>query len=121
MTKKPKIWKNLVSKTGVWLAAEIWLNLIGIDDIADYSEFLFSQNLDSNLKNRRTVKVSENSPQFCHHIDDFCPMPRIVTKPKVLKKDSHSPKKEIFKDKCRELVKPCLKILYLATNVEVDK
>ncbi|MGB3691182.1 MAG: hypothetical protein WA865_18805 [Spirulinaceae cyanobacterium] len=27
----------------IWLAAEIFLNLIGIDDLADYSEFIFEK------------------------------------------------------------------------------
>lgn len=34
-------WKKSVLKVTVWIAAEIVLNLIGIDDLADYSEFIF--------------------------------------------------------------------------------
>ena len=37
-------WRILCSKTIVWLAAEIILCLVGMDDIADYSEFLFDRN-----------------------------------------------------------------------------
>ena len=33
-------WRVLGSKTIVWLAAEVILCLVGMDDIADYSEFL---------------------------------------------------------------------------------
>ena len=33
-------WQKLLVKTSFWLATEIVLNLIGIDDLADYSEFL---------------------------------------------------------------------------------
>lgn len=33
-------WKKLLAKTTVWLAAEIFLNLLGVDYLADYSEFL---------------------------------------------------------------------------------
>ena len=33
--------KHLLAKTLVWLLAEICLNYIGIDDLADYSEFIF--------------------------------------------------------------------------------
>lgn len=34
-------WRKLLVKTSFWLATEIILNLIGIDDLADYSEFVF--------------------------------------------------------------------------------
>lgn len=33
-------WQKLLVKISFWLAAEILLNLLGIDDLADYSEFL---------------------------------------------------------------------------------
>ncbi|MGD1921660.1 MAG: hypothetical protein ACFCAD_23860 [Pleurocapsa sp.] len=36
-------WKVLCGKTLIWLAAEILLCLVGMDDIADYSEFLFDR------------------------------------------------------------------------------
>lgn len=36
-------WKKLLIKTTVWLAAEILLNLLGLDNIADYSEFIYEQ------------------------------------------------------------------------------
>lgn len=36
-------WKTLFTKITIWLALEIVLTLIGLDDIADYSEFLSSQ------------------------------------------------------------------------------
>lgn len=32
-------WKKLLIKTTLWLVAEIWFNFLGIDDLADYSEF----------------------------------------------------------------------------------
>lgn len=38
-------WKKLLIKTAIWLTAEIWLNLLGIDDLADYSEFVFERDL----------------------------------------------------------------------------
>ncbi|MEO1432609.1 MAG: hypothetical protein AAFV71_26755 [Cyanobacteria bacterium J06633_8] len=34
-------WQKLLVKTAFWLATEIILNLIGIDDLADYSEFVY--------------------------------------------------------------------------------
>ncbi len=34
-------WKQLLLKTLVWLAVEILLTFLGLDDLADYSEFIF--------------------------------------------------------------------------------
>ena len=36
-------WKKLLLKTTFWVATEICFNLIGIDDLVDYSEFVFGQ------------------------------------------------------------------------------
>jgi preprotein translocase subunit SecG len=36
-------WKKVLVKTTIWLAAEIMLNLLGLDNIADYSEFIYGQ------------------------------------------------------------------------------
>ncbi|NET35185.1 MAG: hypothetical protein F6K19_24680 [Cyanothece sp. SIO1E1] len=33
-------WRKLFLKTTVWLSAEIVLTLIGLDNVADYSEFM---------------------------------------------------------------------------------
>ena len=35
-------WQKLFIKLTIWLAAEILLNWLGLDDLADYSEFLAS-------------------------------------------------------------------------------
>lgn len=37
-------WKTLLIKTSIWLATEILLSFIGMDNLADYSEFVFEQN-----------------------------------------------------------------------------
>ena len=116
MTNDKTIWKKVVYKTGVWLAAEIWLNVIGLDNIADYSEFIFAQDLDLNYKNRRTIEVIEYPPQFCPQIDDFCPIPETVTTPTYLKEDTCKLKAQIFKNKCQQLTKPCIKIMCLTIN-----
>ncbi len=34
-------WKSILLRTTVWLAAEVMLGVIGLDDLADYSEYLF--------------------------------------------------------------------------------
>ena len=36
-------WKKLLVTTTLWLATEIGFNLLGIDDLADYSEFIFEK------------------------------------------------------------------------------
>ncbi|MEM7554248.1 MAG: hypothetical protein AAF378_09110 [Cyanobacteria bacterium P01_A01_bin.84] len=36
-------WKKLLVKSSAWLVAEVMLNAVGLDNIADYSEFI-SQN-----------------------------------------------------------------------------
>ena len=37
-------WKTLLIKTLIWLVAEILLSFIGMDNLADYSEFVFDRN-----------------------------------------------------------------------------
>ena len=37
-------WRKLLLKGSVWLMLEIVLNCVGIDDIADYSEYVFERN-----------------------------------------------------------------------------
>jgi hypothetical protein len=38
-------WKQLLIKIAILLASEICLNFLGLDDLADYSEFIFEKNL----------------------------------------------------------------------------
>lgn len=38
-----KLKKNTLLKVIAWVVAEILLNLIGLDDLADYSEFIFER------------------------------------------------------------------------------
>ncbi|MGD1899458.1 MAG: hypothetical protein ACFB16_21250 [Phormidesmis sp.] len=42
-------WHPLISKLFFWLVAEIILNLVGLDNVADYSEFLLGD---------RTIQMS---------------------------------------------------------------
>ncbi|MDJ0590055.1 MAG: hypothetical protein QNJ72_08695 [Pleurocapsa sp. MO_226.B13] len=37
-------WQKLLVKTSLWLTTEIWFNFLGIDNLADYSEFIFEKN-----------------------------------------------------------------------------
>lgn len=36
-------WKHLIVKTTFWIAAEVLLNVTGLDNLADYSEFMEQQ------------------------------------------------------------------------------
>jgi hypothetical protein len=38
-------WKILLGKIIIWLAAEICLNFLGLDSLADYSEFIFQKDV----------------------------------------------------------------------------
>ena len=38
-------WKLGVCRFFIWLAAEIVLSMLGIDDLADYSEFVFEKDV----------------------------------------------------------------------------
>lgn len=35
--------KKLIAKIFIWLAAEILLSFLGLDDVADYSEFIYEK------------------------------------------------------------------------------
>ena len=37
-------WRQLLLKGSLWLTVEIALNCMGLDDIADYSEYVFERN-----------------------------------------------------------------------------
>ena len=52
-------WKKVGIKVTTWLAAEIILNLLGLDNLADYSEFIFDKKvLIAKRKDNMTVVVS---------------------------------------------------------------
>ncbi len=54
---KKVLWRKLLLKTFVWLITELLLNLIGIDDLADYSEFLF-ENRTSSLASLNVANIA---------------------------------------------------------------
>lgn len=37
-------WKKLVFRIGVWIALEAFFGYVGVDTIADYSEYIFDRN-----------------------------------------------------------------------------
>ena len=38
-------WKKLLLIASCWLATEIYFNFLGIDELADYSEFILNQQI----------------------------------------------------------------------------
>ncbi|MEM0980853.1 MAG: hypothetical protein AAGH78_11340 [Cyanobacteria bacterium P01_H01_bin.58] len=42
-------WKRLLQQLAVWLTAEIILTLMGMDDLADYSEYHFAARYQSSV------------------------------------------------------------------------
>ena len=40
---------KLIAKVVIWLLAEILFNFVGIDDLADYSEFVFENNSETDV------------------------------------------------------------------------
>ena len=44
-------WKKLLMTTTLWLTTEIWFGFLEIDNLADYSEFIFEKNLIVLLQN----------------------------------------------------------------------
>ncbi len=43
-------WKKLLVKTILWLAAEVLLNSLNLDTIADYSEFIFERHTTASVQ-----------------------------------------------------------------------
>ncbi len=115
MTKNIKVWKQVIYKTGIWLGIEIWLNIIGLDDLADYSEFIFAQDLALDKKNRRTVQIMEYPPQFCPQIEDFCPLPGTITKLTDIH-EKYKSQLKILTNKCQHLEEPCIKFICITTS-----
>ena len=60
-------WPKIVKKLTFWLITEVMLNLAGLDNLADYSEFLFERNLTIALPNIVEVAIAlppQNSEHF---------------------------------------------------------
>ncbi len=36
-------WRKFIIEIAIWLCAEVLLNLAGLDDLGNYSEFVFAQ------------------------------------------------------------------------------
>jgi len=108
-------WGIFISKTGFWLALEIWLNLIGLDNEADYGEFMIDQEIALAKKSDRTVKVCQHMPPFCHKINDFCPAHIIMQSQSNIGPDLHI-YLMTFLQRCKRLKNPCAKVFIIFSN-----
>ncbi|WP_181256635.1 hypothetical protein [Merismopedia glauca] len=44
--KSPEIqWQKILVKISLWLVTELVLNFVGLDNLADYSEFVFERDI----------------------------------------------------------------------------
>ncbi|MGQ4648066.1 hypothetical protein [Lyngbya aestuarii] len=65
-------WKNVCFKLTTWLVTEIILNLLGLDDLADYGEFVFDPEVIIATTNPQlTVVVPPHYPRLNHELP--CP------------------------------------------------
>lgn len=63
------LWKNIWVKATIWLVTEIMLNLLGLDNLADYSEFIFEQEIAIATHPPQTIVVSVlHRPQFYQNL-----------------------------------------------------
>ena len=58
-------WKKAWVKATLWIVTEIVLNLLGLDNLADYSEFLFEKEIISTIHQPQIViAASSRNSQF---------------------------------------------------------
>lgn len=64
-------WKKIWVKTTIWLVTEIILNLLGLDNLADYSEFLFEKEVAiEKHPPQMAVMLPPHRPQFNYNLPD---------------------------------------------------
>jgi hypothetical protein len=64
-------WKKIWVKATFWLATELVLNLLGLDNLADYSEFIFEQEVAIATHQPQIVVVAPlHRPRFDQNLCD---------------------------------------------------
>lgn len=53
-------WRHHVLKVGIWLVAEVLLNVYGLDNLADYSEYIFERHYGVGTAQVQQVMVLES-------------------------------------------------------------
>ncbi|HBE19312.1 MAG TPA: hypothetical protein DEG17_14445 [Cyanobacteria bacterium UBA11149] len=65
-------WKKICVKTAIWLATEILLNLLGLDNLADYSEFIFEKEVAiENYQPQIAIVAQIQPPPFTYHLSSW--------------------------------------------------
>ncbi|AFY78678.1 MAG: hypothetical protein IGR93_00510 [Hydrococcus sp. C42_A2020_068] len=59
-------WRNLLLKTAGWLIAETILNLVGLDNLADYSEFILARHSSAEAAEAYNVAIALALPNESH-------------------------------------------------------
>ena len=62
---------KFITKTVIWLAAEILFNFVGIDDLADYSEFVLENNFEKSEFISHFQKITFKSSRTYPQPEDF--------------------------------------------------
>lgn len=70
-------------KITFWLLAEIWLNFVGLDNIADYSEYIFECNKDYVVANALLNKKPADNEK--DQVEESLTISSAVTTPKRVK------------------------------------
>ncbi|MGK7945034.1 MAG: hypothetical protein AB4058_11255 [Microcystaceae cyanobacterium] len=111
-------YQRLIFKTTFWAVAEIWLSLLGIDDLADYSEFLLDQDKLLYEKNHRTVESGKTHRIFCKQINETCPVKVVqVQIDSCLIDNDYFYYYTTFKNKCLKVKSFCMKAELLSQIV----
>ena len=64
-------WKRLWVKAAIWVATEIILNVLGLDNLADYSEFIFEKEVAiATHQTEIAAMVPPRRPQFHYNLPD---------------------------------------------------
>ncbi|MBD2577800.1 hypothetical protein [Oscillatoria sp. FACHB-1406] len=101
-------WTILFGKTGFWLATEIYLNLLGLDNLADYSEFLYPSHIEPAIAPDQTVEIFIVKPKFCTKIEEYCPF----VEESCQLRNPHNIAWRAIQQKCKNLENPCIQAWY---------
>lgn len=98
--------RKLIIKMAVWLITEITFNLMGIDDLIDYSEFIFEQNL---ANQEKKVLLTEDSIMAIRKQSKFGKKEKLPAPQVILSKSPNSNASKFFSSPAvsqQELVSP---------------
>ncbi|MGL5078382.1 MAG: bestrophin family ion channel, partial [Waterburya sp.] len=98
--------RKLLIKMAVWLITEITFNLMGIDDLIDYSEFIFEQNL---ANQEKKVLLTEDSIMATKKQSKFGKREKLPAPQVILSKSPNSKASRFFSSPAAsqpELVSP---------------